>query len=252
MKKLLSCILTAGVFVASISGMFAQSNSVELGLGGLSARTLNLRYERLITDKSSIQLTVSPLIPKTVQLEGFSLLGQEVVGEITDAKLEKGSLNGFSIIPEYRFYFGEQEGMRGFYVGPYMKYTNHGIRVDGDIYEESGAITPGAAKVRLSSFGVGLQIGAQWIISDHFTIDWHIIGMSADFYNLRTTMEADDPDYNILEFANDVLEEIELANDDFPIDLTDIASEISLNKFSFNIPFALAGIRAGISVGYAF
>ena len=54
MKKLLSCILTAGVFVASISGMFAQSNSVELGLGGLSARTLNLRYERLITDKSSI------------------------------------------------------------------------------------------------------------------------------------------------------------------------------------------------------
>jgi hypothetical protein len=241
MKKLIKTVFAICIGMSVVLSSQAQKNSIELGLGGLAVGAINLRYERLITPKSGLQITIAPITPKSWNPE-------EISGEDwSDISFEKTKFNGIAIIPEYRFYFGQGEGMRGFYVAPYLRYTNYGFNSTGTIEAE-----PGKASLRLSSFGAGIGVGAQWIIGDHFTIDWNIMGIGGDAYNLRAKMEADDPDYNMLEFANDFLEELEMNNDEVPIDLTDIANTVELNKFRFNIPFGLVGFRAGISVGYAF
>jgi hypothetical protein len=240
MNKIIANISFCLLLLAGItSSAYAQNNSVELGLGGLAVGSLNLRYERLITPKSSIQLTVSPLIPRK--------LNPDNVQEINDATFDDGKITGFTVIPEYRFYLGQGEGMRGFYVGPYLRYTNYGFKVEGTIDTE-----PGNASVRLSSIGAGIQIGAQWIIGEHFTIDWHIIGIGGDGYNLKLRMEADDVNYDIQGFYDDFIAEWADIDEEIIVNLENFVSDKEFNSFTIRVPFASIGFRAGISLGYAF
>lgn len=244
MNKLFANIAFILMIIAGFStSLLAQKNSVELGLGGLAVGSFNLRYERLITQKSSLQLTVSPLYPKKFNIEDnvYSDI------DINEATFDNGKITGITVIPEYRFYLGAGEGMRGFYVGPYLRYTNYGFKVNGTIENE-----PGSASLRLSSLGAGIQIGAQWLIGDHFTIDWHIIGLGGDGYNLRLKMEADDINYNIQGFYDDFIAEWQDIDEEVIVNLEDYVSKLDLNKFVINVPFASIGFRAGISVGYAF
>lgn len=240
MKRTLKNIAALLLILAGISdSAIAQSNSIELGLGGLAVGSFNFRYERLITPKSSLQFTISPLIPRK--------LNPEDIEDINDATFEDGKLNGFTVLPEYRFYFGKGEGMRGFYVGPYLRYTNYGFKVNGTIDSE-----PGSASLRLSSLGAGIQIGAQWIISNHFTIDWHIVGLGGDGYNLRLKMEADDINYDIQGFYDEFIAEWQEIDEEIIVNLENYVTKLDLNKFVINVPFAAIGFRAGISLGYAF
>ena len=123
----------------------AQKNIIKWNELAVSLKTINLAYERVLTDKLS------------AQLQGFYWLG----GSVGDVKF-----SGFGITPEVRFY-PKGEGAKGFFLAPFFRYTNYSIKFD--TYDIS--MVPIEGKGTWSAMGAGLCIGGQWIVADHFSID---------------------------------------------------------------------------------
>lgn len=80
----------------------AQSNAIKVNLLSPVVRTINLSYERAISENGSIQL-------------GFFYTGAKV----SDVKID-----GFGLTPEYRFYLSSTPAPNGFYVAPFLRYIN--------------------------------------------------------------------------------------------------------------------------------
>lgn len=234
------------------TGLMAQQSAVKLGLGGLVVTAPNLRFEQAVGDRMSFQITGSYKFPTGVNLSEF---GSESLS-LTDAKI-----SGFAIIPEFRFYFGQGNAgtIKGFYLAPYLKYHRYGTKTNtGFNYTNpEGRVIPLNPELNLSlgTFGGGLQIGYQWILGEHFSIDWHFLGLGADFHRVRFGYDFTEDDLNLRDVAEYIIDEYNMENPDSPLTF----SEEELNqipetgkKAKFSAPFAFVGFRAGLSIGYAF
>ncbi len=141
MKKLLLVSLIA-IAAITLEGQAQteKKNLFKVSLLSPIVRTGSVFYERVITEKSSVQL-------------GFFYTGFS----IADTRVR-----GFGITPEYRFYVSAKNGApTGFYVGPYLRYQNLEFSIDANTRE----------KARLSAFGGGLVVGGQWVFSDIISLD---------------------------------------------------------------------------------
>ncbi|TAH18752.1 MAG: DUF3575 domain-containing protein [Cytophagales bacterium] len=121
---------------------FAQSekkNIIKVNLLSPIIRTGSFFYERVITPKSSGQL-------------GFYYTGWALDGT---------KLRGIGITPEFRYYVSEsKQAPQGFFVAPFLRYQRLELSTDAT-----------TAKGVLSTLGVGLAIGGQWIFSDVISLD---------------------------------------------------------------------------------
>lgn len=237
LKSNLIKAFTFSLILLFFSPLKSQQNTIKLGLVDLFK--INMSYERVVNSNQSLQLNYAFYRPRNLP----SFL---VPDEINDKNL-KGNFFGYSIIPEYRFYFSKDESPRGFYVSAYLKYSNYTVNgsdiVSGEIYKVKGSF---------SSFGVGAQLGVQWIISDAFTIDWYLFGveMDRDALSIKYTSESADSDlievkntietiYNSIPFVGSTLKK-----------LTGIST--GNNYVKAKVPWFMPDIRAGFSIGYAF
>ncbi len=135
----------AFLFLAIISlsnNSFAQSekkNIIKANLLSPLIRTGSFFYERVITQKSSLQL-------------GFYYTGFSIEGT---------KLRGIGITPEYRFYVSNNgQALQGFFVAPFLRYQS--LELSTDATNEKGTLT---------TFGGGLAIGGQWLFSDIISLD---------------------------------------------------------------------------------
>ena len=156
MKKIVLFVFTALILS---SGLFAQDawkkNAIKTDLFSAFLRTGVLKYERAFTKDISGQL-------------GFFYTGFSP-GETT------AKLSGWAITPELRLYLSDSPAPDGFYLAPNFRYMNQ--TAEDEAINESATLT---------SFGIALNIGSQWILKDIVVIDaW--IGPA---YNFRTL---DDP-----------------------------------------------------------
>lgn len=248
-------VLLACLIVASLS-LNAQNNAVKLGLGSaLISSDINLKYERMFDNHHAVQIS---LLYDTPEQFGSTLLFPIDVPEDF-----RTTLSGFAITPEYRYYFKDEEGPRGFYAGVYGRYRSRDLKKVGSY----GSEVDFDAKVNVTNFGGGIGCGVQWLIKDAFVIDWYIFGLGYNVYGAKVRAQpADGAD--IEELKVDILREI----DEFdPADLgTEIAIEdleelkslirdevvnLDENNLEVNTPrvnFGSIELRAGFSIGYAF
>jgi hypothetical protein len=107
----------------------------------------------------------------------------------------KRNLNksGFKAGAEYRFYLKNENkylAPRGVYIGPYLSYhdfyNKKEIEVDVDGIKETALL-----KTDFSIFNVGFQLGYQFVISNHLTLDLVLIGPSVSNYRASMKMEGD-------------------------------------------------------------
>ena len=112
MKK----ILLAAILIASCFPLFSQMNNVKLGLGSATQLDVNLKYERALGDHHAFQVALLWDTPESLS-GGFVTSDPEVEGV-------DGTLSGFAIVPEYRYYFGSKGPLRGFYAGVFLKLRN--------------------------------------------------------------------------------------------------------------------------------
>ncbi len=156
MKKIAVLVFTMLIISA---GLIAQDvwkkNAIKTDLFSPFLRTGVLKYERTFTEDISVQL-------------GFFYTGMS-------PRDSEAKLNGFGITPEFRFYLSDSPAPVGTYLAPNFRYMSLTAK-DPSINEEAN----------LTSFGLAINLGKQWMLKDIVLIDiW--IGPA---YNFRTL---DDP-----------------------------------------------------------
>ena len=187
MKNLLGLALVAATTFAQ-----AQDNVVKLDLPPLALAVAgvghaSLHYERMITPRQSVNANVSFMFPKVLSSADVNQInaaagGQSTTGNSSDIKLSAGTLGGFQFTPEYRFYTGDAEGPRGFYVGPQLHVHLYNGQLTGShLYSNDTKTSQDKVGITWSQFGVGGQIGYQWIIGEHVSIDWGFLGLGVGF-----------------------------------------------------------------------
>ena len=114
MKRLFTTLILSITLISS----FAQSNIIKWNVMALGLGNVSLQYERSINTHSSVAL-------------GFSILPTRglpstFTDKSTNTDLLLLSFSGWSITPEYRYYCSNN-GPKGFYFAPYLRYSKYSI-----------------------------------------------------------------------------------------------------------------------------
>jgi hypothetical protein len=136
----------------------AQSNAIKINILSPIFRTINLSYERALSETSSFQLGVF----------------------FTGASVGDFKYSGFGITPEYRFYLSATEAPQGVYVAPFLRYQ--GVKIE----EETTA-----SEADFTAFGGGVVIGKQWIFKERITLD---IFLGPSFNSGKVKVKSGDED----------------------------------------------------------
>ena len=147
----LALLVAAPLFVQ------AQENVFKINIFSPVVKTLNVQYERAISESGSLQL-------------GFFYTGFSV---------SETKFSGFGLTPEYRIYLSDTPAPAGVYIAPFVRYQNFNIS------EESTS-----SEGTYSSFGGGLIVGKQWIFKERIALDI-FIGPSYSAGNVKVTSGSD-------------------------------------------------------------
>lgn len=145
MKKI--SILPLLLFFCVTGNLFAQSkNVIKINVWSPVVATLNLSYERALSEKMSAQLGFA-----------YTTIGNSGV-----------KYRGYQIQPEVRFYLSEKAAPAGFYVAPFARYRNLSVTTESPEYDANGFATGNTVeeKADWTSIGGGLVMGAQWLFGN--------------------------------------------------------------------------------------
>ncbi|QQT45641.1 Protein of uncharacterised function (DUF3575) [Sphingobacterium multivorum] len=239
MKLRYLTMLTLGI--CTISGLKAQekSNLIKLNLWPLSVGNIALEYERSLNEHLSINGTIS-YRPKTNL--PFKSLWESVFDDDNNI-LGEAKLGAFSITPEVRFYLGNKEVLKGFYIAPFVKYANYSVHTKITV-DESNYHREVPLSGSLDAFTGGVAVGNQWKLGQNIYLDWRIVGPGYGFNNGKfegkTPLNADEQ------------REVRRQLDEFDSKLMKIKKEVNADGVTLSTSGPFAGIRTAISIGYRF
>lgn len=170
-----------------------------------------------------------------------------------DNEEESISMKTFSIMGGFRMYFGKKE-MSGFYFEPYLHYLKNDAStiIHDDL---NGTPTDFVTTSHYSGFGVGLQLGVQFMIAKRVAIDFFFLGPEANsashqilMHDITSTGPWDAQD------AADAQEEIDEAIGEIPFLSNKLKVVVDANGRNVTSDFKgfLPALRAGLSVGFRF
>ncbi len=231
----------AALLLCLVLNTYAQEKQISLKWAptGLVFGNIALQGEYSFGDHSS--LTAKIALP----------VGKKYIAiyDENDADLKMKSL---SFMAGYRNYLSKKK-LRGFYLEPFFKYVHHttdGIgrgMLDGDNIEMSFTNEYNAA-------GVGLQLGAQWIVAKNWVIDFFFFGpeINAASNRFKAVDISNSDQWNTLQAA-EAEQDIRDFLDDFPFvrNKVDVVVDKPNRTVRADFKGALPGIRAGISIGVA-
>ncbi|MDO6761388.1 DUF3575 domain-containing protein [Tamlana sp. 2_MG-2023] len=232
---LLFSLITLGVY--SQESTSNHKNEIGFVVTDLIDGSIQLRYERLISDHFSIDL-------------GLGYKGTDGIVKLSGLDTEKIKTSditytGVKVIPEVRYYLNNirQTGMNGFYMGAYVKYSGFKSDLDGEYINDSGTTYDLEFDAKINVTSVGFMIGYKLPVTKKFAIDFMIAGPGAGFYNFSLSNKKDLPDefYDDLNEALDKYSLFDLLNSDFRFSQIKRSSDLRLLSF-----------RYGITATYAF
>ena len=163
------------------------------------------------------------------------------------------SMKATSFLAGYRLYLSKKQ-LKGFYLEPYFKYVHHTAEGAG-----TGTLTGESVVMDFTNdyngFGVGAQLGAQFLIGKRFLIDLFFFGpeinsSTNNFKAVETSnalawnsVQASEAENNIRDFINQ-----------FPFvkNITDVRVDKANRTVMANFKGALPGFRTGVSFGFLF
>lgn len=160
MKHLTKAIaLCCGIMLLSASSQ-AQSD-VKVNFLGLLFNQYQFGYEHVLNEEMSVGGWIS-FSKWDFETTTFDINGNTITEETT--------YNGFSLIPNYRFYFSPDDDAEGFFVEAYMKYLNRkATGLDWSIYNEQTFTWENVEYERKeNSLALGLGVGRKWVTDAGF------------------------------------------------------------------------------------
>ena len=194
--KIKNLILTASFAVVAFAAN-AQDNVVKLGLPGFAFGQANVYYERMLTPRMSVNVQlgyswgadISSQVKTQSDNRGASTSNNPSSINLTTGKFD----GGFQIAPELRFYTGDKEGPRGFYIGPRLNYSSFTATLKGThTYGSPAKTSDDKVVLNYNNIGLGVQMGYQWLINDQISIDWGFLGAGAGLGTITGTGTTDD------------------------------------------------------------
>lgn len=222
--------------------MFSQKNIIKAGLLGVAFGDLSLGYERAITPGTSINfnagywdLKMSPIDLKSYFDEGEGVWLDEIK-------------NGWNASLEYRFYLGKQEALKGLYLAPYLRYWNNSF-VFNDYISKNEINELFDVRTKISGWGLGFQMGYQWLINDKISIDWYFFGASIErvFMNASYVI-ASNREFSYQTIVGDVRDVFS----GFNLLEKNLVTRADPDRLKIELPILSPGIRTGLTIGYAF
>lgn len=220
----------------------SYKNNVKLNLMGLAFKSLNLQYERVLTNKISLAATFRHRPEAALPFKSLMrTIADNVEAERQVANMELGNT---AIMPELRYYFGKNGAMQGLYAGVFASYTKYkaSLLYEYDYLGNTGTI-PMSGDV--NTFTGGITVGAQWHFGKNFMLDWWILGPNIGKGDGQVVGKKA---LNTLE-QESVRSELEQLDLPFGIEHTYQVNSEGATVF-FNGPWG--GVRTGLSIGYRF
>lgn len=231
-------------------------NAVKLNpLGIIAYRNIPLYYERAIIGPVAISAGFGYKIPTKVGGAYGSAI--ENVMNNLGGEADFGKIKGFSVTPELKFYVGEKGAPNGFYIAPYFRYSKYTLNMSASGTNPTDSVFYQAdVALAYTNIGGGIQLGAQWILGDHFALDWFFFGpgymshvLTVDVQsNVVSSSQWDEWEQ---EFEDDVKAEVV----NVPVVggfLDNFQATSKSNGFDAKMPFGFPNWRFGLSLGYAF
>ena len=227
-----------------------NQNLIKFNVSGVFLNAYQLQYERVLNKKQSIAVTIgsSPNVPlpfKTTLLNDF--------GGNSDAKraIETTVFTRYTVTAEYRFYFSGN-APKGLYFAPFLRYMNMNLNQNYTFTPSDGKLHTAHMTSEFSGFGVGFLIGDQFLIGNHWAIDWWIVGpfygpnITADF--LGTDPQMGDMSAQDLANLKHNIESVKL-----PLYTTTATVTPATNTVEAKLVGPYYGIRAfGLCLAYRF
>src|SRR6476469_5668347 len=173
-----------------------------------------------------------------------------------DNKDRDVNIKSTSVMGGYRMYLGKSD-ITGFYFAPYVKYVKSESSVAGVDYTIG---TPSRTAIFTISndykgFGVGAQLGLQFMIAKRIAFDMFLIGPEANSSKeeMKAVETSNSLPWNMIE-TNDAKAKVQEFANDIPLigkklEITvDQANKTVRGNYSGFMP----GFRAGVSVGIRF
>ena len=266
-------ILGLGLFVFGICGAKAQKNVIKLHLESIAYQSVNIGLERAIKDKVSIGINVGYLMPRELP---EIIYKPESTPDYVNVEQLKNNFSGTMIVPEIRLYPGIKGAPKWFYIGAYAKINNYKLGLSESFNyqfsnDEYADLDPTAEyykyvdhanksidattelELKLSQIGLGVQLGVQFPIGDHFSLDWGIAGLGFNVFKATGELSVVDIPVDYSHFVEEAETNLNTEFQDIPfigdnlIKVTDEGSSIRAS-----LPFSSLGFRTFFSLGYRF
>ena len=238
-------VLPAGDFPRDES--MRPINIVKLNLPALVLKNISLQYERVLTRKSAVALSIRVMPKSTIPFK--NLIIDEVGDDDPDTKetIEKVRFSNFAITPEFRWYVGREGYGKGFYIAPFYRFAgfkSHDLTFyyEDDFFNQQSIALSG----KLTSHTAGILFGAQWVFGKSIVLDWWILGPhygvgNGNFSGVSSTPLSPSE-------QDDLRQELE----DLDIPLTNKTVTVNANGANLKLDGPWGGVRAGISLGVRF
>lgn len=265
-------ILIISLLVTS-TGFFAQKNVIKLHLESIAYKSVNIGFERAIKDKISIGANFGYLTPREIP-EFIYTPSHEA--NYVDVKELKNNISGTTFVPEFRLYPGAKGAPKFFYIGVYGKFNSFNLELSETFKynfsdDEYNDLDPNADyypyvnqsdksinattefELKLRQIGIGAQLGVQFPLGKHVSLDWGIAGLG--FNAFKATGE-----YSVVDVPVDYSRFVDQAEENFKEDLEDVSfidgSLANLtdegNSIKASLPFSSLGFRTYLSLGIRF
>jgi len=244
------------VFILQATVLFAQPVTekkeaiLKINVPALLFKNISLQYEQKINKKNSFALAVRFMPKHSVP---FRKTVQDLFTDTT-IKLDQARMGNIGITPEYRFYLSKQGALKGFYIGGFVSFNhyNDDIPINYYDYVNNKFIDKIATfKGSMNTVTGGIQLGAQWKLSESLNLDWWIAGPN---YGINKG------EFKFIGSLNPTFEQVSLyvkmnlLKEVVPLVKVEIPQgSPNDNGASFKTSGGWAGIRAmGLNLGYRF
>ncbi len=136
--------------------------------------------------------------------------------------------------------YSKQSGPKGFYVGPWFRYSNRTFNLN---YLENNYTYD--YKAGGTSVSLGFELGTQFLIADHIAIDLTFLGIGAARNNIFLNLETDDFTKTEASYENE-FKDIPVLGDKIDVIKT------GDGKFEMDLPFYYVTWRSAFRIGYFF
>ncbi len=244
MRKNILVTLLLAMSIIAVSAQTDKKNIVKIFPVSPFFGKTTLGYERVINEQGSLTFNLG--LPTGVTINRYL---DSNTSEGFDP--ESGKLKGLLIMPGYRFNLSKRTAPLGFYFEPFLKYEKFDVDISGYFVDNEMERFSGNLTGDYSGFGLGVQFGAEWLISDVVSVDFTIIGTEAKIGTMELLYTDLSHEVNI----NDVYDELADGIDNVPIigDKIELTKDAANGLVSMKLPKQFVpGLRFTFSLGIAF